>query len=97
MISCATLCLNIRNLLFFLECFVSKLDLAFVVDGSGRIGQEHFDISKEFIKDIVEVFEIGPERIRVGLIQYGVLAAVEFQLNEYMDESSVLAAIDNIV
>ena len=99
--TCKALRLNIPYVLLcfvvFLECNVAKLDLAFVVDGSGSITQPNFDTSKEFVKEIVKAFEIEPERIRVGFIQYSSWPSVEFRLNDYMDKQSLLSAIDNIL
>ena len=88
--------LAFTTLKLFAACTVSRLDLAFVVDGSGSITQPHFETSKEFVQQIVEAFEIGSDRVRVGFIQYDSSSIVEFQLNAYMDKQSLLTAIGNV-
>lgn len=41
----------------------------------------------------MDLFEIGPDRTRVGLIQYSDQIRHEFDLNQYTDKASVLRAI----
>ena len=46
-----------------------------------------------FISDFVELFDIGQENTRVGLIQYSDQIRHEFDLNQYSDKNSLLQAI----
>ena len=56
-------------LCFFLVC-QTKLDLAFVIDGSGSVGYKNFLKVKKFLKDIVEFYNVGFDQTRVALITY---------------------------
>jgi len=42
------------------------MDVVFIVDGSGSIGSANFEIMRNFIIRMVEVFQIGPSFTQVG-------------------------------
>ncbi|KAF7632829.1 hypothetical protein Mgra_00007760 [Meloidogyne graminicola] len=76
------------------SCPKQKTDLMFLVDGSGSIGSAVFrNEVLRFISDFVELFDIGQENTRVGLIQYSDQIRHEFDLNQYSDKHSLLQAI----
>jgi hypothetical protein len=53
------------------SCPKQKTDLMFLIDGSGSIGSFVFKNEVlRFVREFVELFEIGHEKTRVGLIQY---------------------------
>ncbi|CAD5230397.1 unnamed protein product [Bursaphelenchus okinawaensis] len=77
-------------------CPKQTTDLIFLVDGSGSIGVHVF--TKEilrFLKEFVELFDIGPEHTRVGFIQYSDQIRHEFDLNSYEDKKTLQNAILN--
>lgn len=66
----------------------------FLIDGSGSIGSYVFKHEiLRFVREFVELFEIGHEKTRVGLIQYSDQIRHEFDLNQYVDKESLLQAI----
>ncbi|XP_033646749.1 integrin alpha-1-like [Asterias rubens] len=77
-------------------CTNKGIDLVFVVDGSGSVGPSNFETSKQFVNDVVDSFEIGSDRTRVGVIQYSSSVNIEFHLNQYTDKSSLQQAISSI-
>ncbi|KAL3070193.1 hypothetical protein niasHT_039386 [Heterodera trifolii] len=75
-------------------CPKQKTDLMFLIDGSGSIGSAVFrNEVLRFVRDFVELFDIGLENTRVGLIQYSDQIRHEFDLNQYVDKPSLLQAI----
>ncbi|KAM9601157.1 LOW QUALITY PROTEIN: collagen alpha-5(VI) chain [Trichechus inunguis] len=66
-----------------------EADLYFLVDGSGSIKTEHFEI-KEFMSAVIEMFSIGPDKVRVGAVQ------VEFDNGVYSNDVDLRKAIFNI-
>ncbi|KAI6201465.1 hypothetical protein M3Y96_00844600 [Aphelenchoides besseyi] len=75
-------------------CPKQKTDLMFLIDGSGSIGSFVFKHEVlRFVREFVELFEIGMENTRVGLIQYSDQIRHEFDLNQYTDKDSLLQAI----
>ena len=59
------------NLLYFIsECIVSRLDLWFLIDGSGSIGAVNFQACLSFVNQTASTFFIEPNRVRTGLMIY---------------------------
>jgi hypothetical protein len=55
-----------------------------VVDGSGSVRKESFAKVKQFIQNLNTRFDIGPEKTRVALMQFGISdkTRIEFNLGE---------------
>lgn len=49
-----------------------------------------------FIQEFIELFDIGLDNTRVGLIQYSDQIRHEFDLNQYADKASVHQAISQV-
>ncbi|KAG8139285.1 hypothetical protein E2320_002071, partial [Naja naja] len=47
-------------------------------------------------RDVVRLFTIGPNKVRIGVVQYAETSEVEFDLEEYGKINDILKAIDNI-
>ncbi|KHN76197.1 Transmembrane cell adhesion receptor mua-3 [Toxocara canis] len=78
-------------------CPKQKTDLMFLVDGSGSIGSYVFKNEVlRFVKEFVELFDIGLDNTRVGLIQYSDQIRHEFDLSQYTDKASVIQAISQV-
>ncbi|OZC08479.1 hypothetical protein X798_04540 [Onchocerca flexuosa] len=78
-------------------CPKQKTDLMFLIDGSGSIGSYVFKNEVlRFIKEFLELFDIGLDNTRVGLIQYSDQIRHEFDLSQYTDKASVINAISQI-
>uniref|UniRef100_A0A915D433 Transmembrane cell adhesion receptor mua-3 n=1 Tax=Ditylenchus dipsaci TaxID=166011 RepID=A0A915D433_9BILA len=75
-------------------CPKQKTDLMFLIDGSGSIGSYVFKNEVlRFVRDFLELFDVGLDNTRVGLIQYSDQIRHEFDLNQYGDKQSLLQAI----
>ncbi|VDN55231.1 unnamed protein product [Dracunculus medinensis] len=78
-------------------CPKQKTDLMFLIDGSGSIGSYVFKNEVlRFIQEFIELFDIGLDNTRVGLIQYSDQIRHEFDLNQYADKASVHQAISQV-
>ncbi|XP_026114550.1 collagen alpha-6(VI) chain-like [Carassius auratus] len=71
-------------------------DIVFLVDGSTSIGPENFQQIREFLSSVVENFEVAPDRIRIGLVQYTDTPYTEFTLNTYQNKEEILSYIQNL-
>ncbi|XP_041423473.1 collagen alpha-6(VI) chain-like isoform X1 [Xenopus laevis] len=71
-------------------------DIVFLVDGSWSIGTENFITMKNFLYTLVNGFDVGQDKIRIGLIQYSDTARTEFFLNSYSSKEDVLKYIQNL-
>uniref|UniRef100_A0A3Q2QAF6 VWFA domain-containing protein n=1 Tax=Fundulus heteroclitus TaxID=8078 RepID=A0A3Q2QAF6_FUNHE len=71
-------------------------DIVFLVDSSGSIGSENFATVRTFLRNVIENLDIGPDKVRVGLAQFGIDPKEEFLLTDPRDKESLLNAVDNI-
>lgn len=54
-----------------LECRTrAEADIVLLVDGSWSIGRPNFKTVRNFIARIVEVFDIGPDKVQIGKLSY---------------------------
>jgi hypothetical protein len=52
------------------NCSQSALDFVLVIDSSGSIGESNFNDAKNALVAMVQNLNIGPRKIRVGVINY---------------------------
>ena len=74
-------------------CSSATADVVFVVDSSGSIKISNFKKVRSFVSNVVDAFDIGSDKVRVGLIQFSRQAYLEFDLDEYSNKADVKAAI----
>ena len=76
-----------------------KVNLGFVIDGSGSIesaGQGNYQKVKDFVKNVVRGFDVSLDGTHVGVVLYSDKAEVVFGFKKHYDKASVLAAIDSM-
>ncbi|XP_064200281.1 collagen alpha-6(VI) chain-like isoform X2 [Anguilla rostrata] len=71
-------------------------DIVFLVDGSWSIGTENFQQIRAFLVSLVDSFDVGPDQVRIGLVQYSTEPVTEFLLNAYTDKQEILQHIQNL-
>eukprot|EP00929_Paragymnodinium_shiwhaense_P023972 TRINITY_DN14881_c0_g1_i3.p1 TRINITY_DN14881_c0_g1~~TRINITY_DN14881_c0_g1_i3.p1 ORF type:complete len:1452 (+),score=373.81 TRINITY_DN14881_c0_g1_i3:134-4357(+) len=72
----------------------AKLDIVFVLDGSGSISEPDWLTVKEFVKSVAQNFEMGASDAAIGVVQFSMDARVECEL---MTEAKAFeACVDNI-
>ncbi|KAL8172632.1 UNVERIFIED_CONTAM: hypothetical protein K2H54_004127 [Gekko kuhli] len=80
-----------------LECITrAEADIVLLVDGSWSIGRPNFRTVRSFIGRIVEVFDIGPDKVQIALAQYSGDPRTEWQLNAHRTKQSLLEAVANL-
>lgn len=72
-----------------------RKDIVFLVDGSDGVGRE-FPIIQEFIRRVVENLNVGENKIRISVVQYGDSAQADMYLNTHTSKEGVLNAIRGI-
>ncbi|XP_067857054.1 collagen alpha-6(VI) chain-like [Heptranchias perlo] len=73
-----------------------EADIFFLIDGSGDIQSEDLKDLKDFMLDIVRIFRIGTDKVRIGVVQYGYIAQTEFDISQYTTKKDIEAAINKI-
>ncbi|KAL1262547.1 hypothetical protein QQF64_005286, partial [Cirrhinus molitorella] len=77
-------------------CTQEIADIVFLVDGSGSIGTKNFQEVREFLSSLVENFNVAPDKIRIGLVQYSDTADTEFSFNTYQNKEGIIDHIQNL-
>lgn len=67
-----------------------------MLDSSGSITSSNFQLVRSFVASVVMHLDIGPDKTRVGLITFSDIATVQFRLDTYQTNTSLLQAIANI-
>ncbi|XP_067433202.1 collagen alpha-6(VI) chain-like [Thunnus thynnus] len=71
----------------------AKADIVLLVDGSGSIGSEDYENIKSFLNQTVSNFNIGPDKVQIGLVQYDSTPRTEWHLNTHQTKQSLLEAM----
>ncbi|XP_044232119.1 collagen alpha-1(XII) chain isoform X1 [Thunnus albacares] len=71
-------------------------DIVLLVDGSWSIGRINFKTIRNFIARMVSVFDIGPDKVQIGLAQYSGDPKTEWHLNAHPNRASLLEAVANL-
>ncbi|XP_041660869.1 uncharacterized protein LOC121521179 [Cheilinus undulatus] len=74
----------------------AKADIVLLVDDSGSIYPENFITLRCFIADIVGMFDIGPDRIQIGLTQYSDDPKTQWHLNAHRTKKSLLNDVNEL-
>lgn len=75
------------------SCENKRADLVFIIDSSRSVNTHDYAKVKEFIVDILQFLDIGPDITRVGLLQYGSTVKNEFSLKTFKRKSEVERAV----
>ncbi|XP_067451800.1 scavenger receptor cysteine-rich type 1 protein M130-like [Thunnus thynnus] len=74
----------------------AKADIMLMVSESGRISPEDHENMKSFLTKIVSYFDIGPDKVQIGLVQNSENPVTEWQLNTHQTKQSLLEAITHL-
>ncbi|XP_059354175.1 collagen alpha-1(XII) chain-like isoform X2 [Carassius carassius] len=74
----------------------AKADIVLLVDGSWSIGRLNFKTIRSFIGRMVGVFDIGTDKVQIGLAQYSGDPKTEWHLNAHATRESLQDAVANL-
>ncbi len=72
------------------------LDVVFMIDASGSVGEGNFYKIVDFVSDMIDKLPFGktPEKqTRVGMLTYGHKAKVQFRLKDYSEKEMMKDAL----
>ncbi|XP_036750675.2 collagen alpha-6(VI) chain isoform X1 [Manis pentadactyla] len=73
-----------------------EADIYLLIDGSGSTQATDFQEMKTFLSEVVGMFNIAPQKVRVGAVQYADNWDLEFEINKYSNKHDLGKAIENI-
>ncbi|XP_067326669.1 collagen alpha-6(VI) chain-like [Anolis sagrei] len=78
-------------------CKEMKADVMFLVDSSGSIGVDNFEKMKTFIKEVVNRYDIGQDRVRAGVVHFSDTSKEVFALNKTTStKSDIIQAVEEM-
>ncbi|XP_046370521.2 collagen alpha-4(VI) chain-like isoform X2 [Haliotis rufescens] len=78
------------------ECHSVPADLVFLLDSSGSEGATNFKDQLTFVSNIVDKFDIGPDKVQVSVATFETTVNNAFWLDDYTNKADVLNAIKKI-
>ncbi|CBY10837.1 unnamed protein product [Oikopleura dioica] len=78
------------------ECTSKALDIVFVVDESGSVGPDNFDLVKQFLIDYAQDSNIAANATRIAIRTYSTYSDLDFSLNDFKT-SNIIFEINNLV
>ena len=80
----------------FVECPNRGIDLAFVLDSSGSVGEANFALERELVSSVVQRFDVGLDATRVAVISFSGFAVINFNLGNFSTQEDVLQAVSEV-
>uniref|UniRef100_A0A3Q2Q4S1 Collagen, type VI, alpha 3 n=1 Tax=Fundulus heteroclitus TaxID=8078 RepID=A0A3Q2Q4S1_FUNHE len=71
-------------------------DIVFLVDGSNYLGSSNLPFVKDFMINIVNQLNIGPDQVQIGLVQFAERPRIEFYLNTYTNKKDIVDKISQL-
>lgn len=87
---------NQRNITLSISACLKKVDLVFLIDSSSMVGPSNYNELKNYLKNTITKLDVGPSKVRIGLMQYSGYASTEFPLNMYATRGEMLKAIERM-
>ncbi|XP_029311865.1 von Willebrand factor A domain-containing protein 2 [Cottoperca gobio] len=67
----------------------AAIDILFLLDGSYSVGKGSFERSKHYAIKLCQALDIAPDKVRVGLIQFGSSPRLEIALDSYTNKQEL--------
>ena len=74
----------------------TSIDLVFVLDNSGSVGDSNFRKVKDFVKNVIDFFNIGENGTHVAVVTYDTDTHIEFNLVKYFTKKKIRNAVDDV-
>ncbi|KAF5896520.1 von Willebrand factor A domain-containing protein 2 [Clarias magur] len=74
----------------------AAMDVIFLMDGSYSVGKGSFERARHCVLKLCEALDLGPDKVRVGVIQFGSTARMEISLDAYTSREELSKHIKKI-
>ncbi|XP_078325468.1 transmembrane cell adhesion receptor mua-3-like isoform X3 [Crassostrea virginica] len=78
------------------DCGSATADIVFILDSSGSVSEPDFIRAKNFFKTMVNGFNIGSDKVRMGSVTFSTVVHDTFEFNEFTSRYSLKNRIDRI-
>ena len=80
----------------FFSVTACEADIVFVLDGSGSVGINNWNIMLNYVKRFAASVQYGPNQNRFGVVSFGNGATVNIRLNQYANYADFARSVDGI-
>ncbi|XP_019849966.1 PREDICTED: uncharacterized protein LOC109580851 [Amphimedon queenslandica] len=80
----------------YLDCTARAFDFIILLDASGSVTAQNFEIMKNFVANMLSNFTIGPNDTRVGVIRFADTPSIVIQLGSINTYSQLATAVRSI-
>ncbi|XP_046556400.1 collagen alpha-1(XIV) chain-like [Haliotis rubra] len=77
-------------------CLDNPLDIAFIVDASSSVGNDHFRLVVDYIKSVLSTTDIDGGKVRAAVLTYSTDTTVHINLNDFKTKKEIYGALDGI-
>ncbi|NXW19013.1 COSA1 protein, partial [Circaetus pectoralis] len=79
-----------------IRCRVTPLELVFVIDSSESVGPDNFNITKTFMKTIIDKISANNTTTRIGIINFSHKVELVSSLKQYSTKEYLKSAVDKM-
>ncbi|XP_062838063.1 von Willebrand factor [Anolis carolinensis] len=72
------------------------INIAFLIEGSDKVGRENFNLVKEFIIRTIKEMNMEQETIYIMILQYSFTVTVEYSFNELQSKEDLIKTVREI-
>ncbi|XP_041119895.1 collagen alpha-3(VI) chain-like isoform X2 [Polyodon spathula] len=72
---------------------LGKKDIIFLIDGSDSVGGDGIAHIRDFMIQVLQQLDIGPDQVKVAVVQYSRTQKTEFSLNTHSNKRAVINAV----
>uniref|UniRef100_A0AAR2KCE3 VWFA domain-containing protein n=1 Tax=Pygocentrus nattereri TaxID=42514 RepID=A0AAR2KCE3_PYGNA len=88
-----------KETLMNVEIFVKSAevaDIVFIVDESGNMGPENFQLVRDFLQNTISGLDVGRDKVRIAIVHYSDVPRADVYLNTFDDKSEILQYIKTL-
>lgn len=81
----------------FADCKSANIaDIVFIVDESGNMGPENFQLVRTFLLNTISGLDVGIDKIRIAIVHYSDVPRADVYLNTFIDKSEILQYVQRL-
>lgn len=79
------------------DCQTANIaDIVFIVDESGNMGPENFQLVRNFLLNTISGLEVGSNKVRIAIVHYSDVPRADVYLNTFSDKSQILQYVHRL-
>ncbi|XP_028664014.2 von Willebrand factor [Erpetoichthys calabaricus] len=76
--------------------FEAVLDITFVIEGSEKVGERNFNLTREFLLQTIKRLPVGEKTIHITIIQYSYEVIIEYTFTQSQEKTEILEKVKHM-